>query len=54
MKGEFMLQRWKNMHAGRRYIQDHIDLYEHIDRPAYPAKEAFKSCYENPTDPPGR
>jgi len=35
MKGKFMLQGWKNMHPGQHYIQDHVDLYEHIDDPAY-------------------
>ncbi len=55
MKGAFMLQGWKNMHPGQHYIQDHIDLYEHIDDPAYLAKEeTFESWYENPIDLPGR
>lgn len=55
MQGKFMLQGWKNMHPGEHYIQDHIDLYEHIDDPAYIAKEeAFKSWYESPIDLPGR
>lgn len=55
MKGKFMLQGWKNMHPGQHYIQDHIDLYEHIDDPAYVAKEeAFSRWYENPIDLPGR
>jgi poly(3-hydroxyalkanoate) synthetase len=55
MKGRFMLQGWKNMHPGQHYIQDHIDLYEHIDDPAFVAKEeTFKSWYENPIDLPGR
>ncbi len=55
MKGSFMLQGWKNMHPEQHYIQDHIDLYEHIDDPAYLAKEeAFESWYENPIDLPGR
>ena len=35
MMGKFMLQGWKNMHPEQHYIQDHIDLYEHIDDPAY-------------------
>ena len=30
-----MLQGWKNMHPEQHYIQDHVDLYEHIDDPAY-------------------
>jgi poly(3-hydroxyalkanoate) synthetase len=55
MKGKFMLQGWKNMHPEQHYIRDHIDLYEHIDDPAYVAKEeSFKSWYENPIDLPGR
>ncbi len=55
MKGKFMLQGWKNMHPEQNYIQDHIDLYEHIDDPSYVAKEeTFKSWYENPIDLPGR
>jgi poly(3-hydroxyalkanoate) synthetase len=55
MKGKFMLQGWKNMHPTQHYIQDYIDLYEHIDDPAYLAKEeTFKSWYENPIDLPGR
>ncbi len=55
MKGKFMLQGWKNMHPEQHYIQDHIDLYEHIDDPAYLKKEeTFKSWYENPIDLPGR
>ena len=55
MRGKFMLQGWKNMHPEQHYIQDHIDLYEHIDDPAYLAKEeTFSSWYENPIDLPGR
>jgi polyhydroxyalkanoate depolymerase len=55
MKGKFMLQGWKNMHPAQHYMQDQIDLYEHIDDPAYIAKEeTFDSWYENPIDLPGR
>jgi polyhydroxyalkanoate depolymerase len=55
MRGKFMLQGWENMHPEQHYIQDHIDLYEHIDDPAYIAKEeTFNSWYENPIDLPGR
>lgn len=55
MRGKFMLQGWKNMHPQQHYIKDHIDLYEHIDDPAYLAKEeTFNSWYENPIDLPGR
>jgi poly(3-hydroxyalkanoate) synthetase len=55
MQGRFMLQGWKNMHPVEHYVQDHVDLYEHIDDPQYLAKEeAFESWYENPIDLPGR
>jgi len=55
MRGKFMLQGWKNMHPEQHYIQDHVDLYEHIGDPAYLAKEeTFNSWYENPIDLPGR
>jgi poly(3-hydroxyalkanoate) synthetase len=55
MKGEFMLRGWKNMHPEQHYVQDYVDLYEHIDEPAYLAKEeTFESWYENPIDLPGR
>ncbi len=55
MKGKFMLQGWKNMHPEQHYIQDQVDLYEHIDDPAYLKKEeTFESWYENPIDLPGR
>ena len=55
MRGKYMLQGWKNMHPEQHYIQDQIDLYEHIDEPGYVAKEeAFNSWYENPIDLPGR
>jgi len=55
MKGEAMLQGWKSLNPVQHYIKEHIDLYEHIDDPAYLAKErAFAAWYENPIDLPGR
>ena len=55
MRGATMLRGWKNMHPVEHYIKDHVDLYEHIDDPAYLAKEEiFESWYENPIDLPGR
>ncbi|MBS0316424.1 MAG: alpha/beta fold hydrolase [Proteobacteria bacterium] len=55
MRGKFMLQGWKNMHPSQHYIQEHVDLYEHIGDSAYIAKEeAFARWYENPIDLPGR
>ena len=55
MKGQFMLEGWKNMHPAQHCILEHIDLYEHIEDPKYLAKkETFESWYENPIDLPGR
>ena len=55
MKGKFMLQGWKNMHPEQHYIQDQVDLYEHLDDPASLKKEeTFEGWYENPIDLPGR
>lgn len=55
MRGRFMLEAWKNMHPGEHYIRKYVDLYEHIDDPAYlKKKEAFEAWYENPIDLPGR
>lgn len=55
MRGKFMLAGWKGMHPDEQYVQKHIDLYEHIDDPAYLHKtELFESWYENPLDLPGR
>ncbi len=55
MKGTLMLRGWKNMHPEQHYLRQHIELYEHIDDPAYVAKEeTFESWYENPMDLPGR
>lgn len=55
MRGRFMLRGWKNMHPSDHYIKEHVDLYEHIDDPAYLKKEeTFESWYENPLDLPGR
>jgi poly(3-hydroxybutyrate) depolymerase len=53
--GGLMLRGWKNMHPEEHYIKRHIDLYEHIDDPAYLSKEeTFERWYENPIDLPGR
>ena len=55
MRGAMMLQGWKNMHPAQHYMQDQIDVYEHIDDPVWLAKEeTFESWYESPIDLPGR
>jgi len=40
MKGEFMLQGWKNMHPEQHCVEDYVDLYKRIDDAAYIAREA--------------
>ncbi len=55
MRGSMMLQGWKGMHPEQHYFREQVDLYEHIDDPAYLEKEeTFASWYENPIDLPGR
>jgi poly(3-hydroxyalkanoate) synthetase len=55
MRGRFMLEAWKTMHPGEQYFAKYIDLFEHIEDPAYlKKKEAFEAWYENPIDLPGR
>lgn len=55
MEGRFMLQGWKNMHPEQQYMQKYLDLYEHMNDPAYLSKtETFEAWYENPIDLPGR
>ena len=55
MRGRTMLTGWKQMHPGQHYVRKYLDLYEHIDDPAYVKKqEAFEAWYENPIDLPGR
>lgn len=55
LRGKLMLAGWKNMHPDQHYIKDDIDLFEHIDDPAYIAKkETFLRWYEHTVDLPGR
>jgi polyhydroxyalkanoate depolymerase len=54
MRGKLM-QGWKNMYPEQHYFEKYIDLYEHIDDPAYLKKEeTFERWYGNPIDLPGR
>jgi hypothetical protein len=39
LRGKLMLAGWKNMHPDQHYLKDDIDLFEHIDDPAYIAKK---------------
>jgi poly(3-hydroxybutyrate) depolymerase len=55
MRGRFMLEAWKNMHPGQQYFRKYVDLYEHVEDPAFVKKqETFEAWYENPIDLPGR
>jgi poly(3-hydroxybutyrate) depolymerase len=55
MKGDFMLQGWKSMHADQQYVEKYVELYEHLDDPDYLRKsEMFERWYENPINLPGR
>jgi polyhydroxyalkanoate depolymerase len=55
MRGQLMLQGWKNMHPEKHYAAEQFDLYQHMDDPTYVQRvEVFDSWYENPLDLPGR
>jgi len=55
MKGDFMLQGWKTMHAEEQYVEKYVELYKHLDDPDYLRKsESFERWYENPINLPGR
>ncbi|MBV8441687.1 MAG: alpha/beta fold hydrolase [Hyphomicrobiales bacterium] len=55
MRGKLMLAGWKNMHPEKHYVEEHFDLYEHMDDPGYRERvEVFDSWYEDPLDLPGR
>lgn len=53
--GRFMLAAWKSSKPQQHYFGKYVDLYQHIDDPAYVKKqEAFEAWYENPINLPGR
>jgi poly(3-hydroxybutyrate) depolymerase len=55
MRGQFMLQGWKSMHPGEQYFEKYLELYQHMNDPAYLSKtETFERWYERPVDLPGR
>jgi polyhydroxyalkanoate depolymerase len=55
LKGEFMLQGFKNMHPVKQYAEKFVDLYEHIDDPKYVKRfETFERWYEYTIDVPGK
>lgn len=55
LKGEFMLQGFKNMHPGKQYLDKFVELYERIDDPTYVSRfEKFERWYEYTIDLPGR
>jgi polyhydroxyalkanoate depolymerase len=55
LKGEFMLQGFKNMHPEKQYVEKFVELYERIDDPTYVSRfEQFERWYEYTIDLPGR
>ncbi|MEO8409067.1 MAG: alpha/beta fold hydrolase [Propionivibrio sp.] len=55
LQGRFMLGGFKNMHPEKQYFDKYVDLYEHVDEPAYVARfEQFERWYEKTIDLPGR
>jgi poly(3-hydroxybutyrate) depolymerase len=55
LKGAFMLEGFKNLHPEQHYIEKFVELYEHIDDPAYRHRfECFERWYEYTIDLPGR
>jgi pimeloyl-ACP methyl ester carboxylesterase len=56
MEGKCMLRSWKNMHPEQHCMQDHVDLYEHIDDDdaCLAKQDTFGHWYENPIDLPER
>ena len=54
LRGEFMLQGFKNMHPGKQYFEKYEELYRNIDDGEYRKKfEKFESWYEYTIDLPG-
>ena len=55
LKGNFMLQGFKNMHPDKQYVDKFVELYEHIDDSSYVSRfEQFERWYEHTIDLPGR
>lgn len=55
LRGKFMLAGWKGMHPEEHYFKKYLELYAHIEDPAFLKKnEEFERWYENPLDLPGR
>ena len=55
LKGEFMLEGFKNMHPDKQYFGKYAELYEHIEEPDYVHRfEQFERWYEYTINLPGR
>jgi len=55
LRGKFMLAGWKGMHPEEHYFKTYLDLYEHVEDPAFIKKrEEFERWYERPLDLPGK
>jgi poly(3-hydroxyalkanoate) synthetase len=50
-----MLEGFKSMHPEKQFMEKYVDLYEHIDDPAYVSRaENFERWYEYTINLPGR
>lgn len=55
LKGDFMLEGFKNMHPKKQYFDKFMELYEHIDDPGYLKRfEDFERWYEYTMNLPGK
>ena len=55
LKGQFMLEGFKEMHPEQHLMNKYVSLYEHIDDPEFLRRnEAFERWYENTVNLPGR
>ena len=52
MRGQIMLAGWKNMHPEKHYVAEALDLYQHMDDPAYKERvEVFDSLVRRSARP---
>jgi poly(3-hydroxyalkanoate) synthetase len=55
LKGQFMLEGFKNMHLEQQTIDKYVTLYQHMDDQDFIKRnETFERWYENTVDLPGR
>ncbi len=55
LKGAYMLEGFKSLHAEKQYVEKYVDLYEHIDDPDYVKRtENFERWFEYTISLPGK